>query len=151
MPEWIKQKSLHANVMQMFVLPRKQHNFTIKVEFSKVSKLDDLGIEILTNIHSINSASHSLNQKLATYESGEWTQKTPCPFSLRQDIFRACKEIERHLHRHANLVMTSANFYFKVDDHDRIYLCFATCIRVDKMAMCLNGHRPIVLGLFGHE
>ena len=52
-----------------------------------------------------------------------------------------------HLVKTASTVMTSGNFYFKIDPSDQVYLIFATCLKVDKLAPCLNGHRPVVLGI----
>lgn len=47
--------------------------------------------------------------------------------------------------------MTSGNFYFKIDPSNQLFLIFATCLKVDKLAACLNGHRSIVLGLLAYR
>lgn len=56
-----------------------------------------------------------------------------------------------HLAKTANTVLISGNFYFKVDPSNQIFLIYTTCIKVDKLATCLNGHRSVVLGLLAYR
>jgi len=107
-----------------------------------------MNVQILTNTLNMQSdGRQSVEARCATFEAPDHVVETACSQELRSDLFRCCKEIQMHLVKTASTVMTSGNFYFKIDPSDQLYLIFVTCLKVDKLAPCLNGHRPVVLGL----
>ena len=108
--------------------------------------MHEMRIEVRTNIHHILSKMFDLETKCATIEGGN-VATSECPPELRQDLYRCCKEIEQHLKKHAIISLSSANFYFKVDPKNQIHLIFVTCVKADKLHICLNGHRKVILGV----
>lgn len=134
------------NIVQQFVEPKKQHNFIIKCEWTRLSACHEMQIQVMTNVTNIQSPMLNLDARCATFEGGHVTASS-CPPELRSDLFRCCKEVEKHVSKHAVVCIASANLYFKVDPQNTIYLVYATCIKADKINPCLNGHRNVILGL----
>ena len=89
--------------------------------------------KILTNPNSFLS-DRPFDEKLATFELTDnhirIGQETFCSNEVKVEVLRSCKEIETHLHRYRATQLQSANFFFKIDPLNRLYLIQTTRIKV---------------------
>ena len=77
-------------------------------------------IERLTNTQSINSYFKTVELRMATFESQAVNLvKSDSAFESQQYLQKCCREICKHIRRHCSIMISSANFYFKIDKHNR--------------------------------
>jgi len=60
-------------------------------------------------------------------------------------------QIYNHVKRNSDIQIISGNFFFKVDDKDRVCLLFATSLLTDQHVPVLNGSGQVTLGIVPHK